>query len=95
MSTKAIVMKPVDNVCTVVEEIQSGTEIVVKAGNDKLVIHVSESIPFGHKIAIRDISKGEAIKKYGEVIGRATRDIKTGQHVHVHNLESCRGRGDK
>ena len=35
------------------------------------------------------------IVKYGEIIGRATQDIAVGQHVHVHNLESCRGRGDK
>jgi len=33
--------------------------------------------------------------KYGEPIGIATRDIRSGQHVHVHNLESARGRGDK
>ncbi len=33
--------------------------------------------------------------KYGQVIGRATKDIEAGGHVHVHNLESTRGRGDK
>jgi altronate dehydratase small subunit len=38
---------------------------------------------------------GDSIIKYGEVIGVATREIAPGQHVHVHNLESRRGRGDK
>jgi len=34
------------------------------------------------------------ILKYGEVIGEATKDIKVGEHVHVHNVASTRGRGD-
>jgi altronate dehydratase small subunit len=54
-----------------------------------------EKIRFGHKFAIRAIGRGEAIIKYGEPIGLATQDIAAGRHVHVHNLESTRGRGDK
>ncbi|MDQ6598863.1 SAF domain-containing protein [Bacillus salipaludis] len=38
---------------------------------------------------------GEDILKYGEVIGLATTDIEPGEHVHIHNLEGKRGRGDK
>jgi len=38
---------------------------------------------------------GEPVIKYGEVIGRATKDIGEGTHAHVHNIESLRGRGDK
>ena len=34
------------------------------------------------------------IRKYGQVVGRATADIRTGDHVHVHNVEALRGRGD-
>jgi len=52
------------------------------------------AIPFGHKVALRDIPAGEAVIKYGEVIGRAKVFITRGSHVHVHNLESLRGRGD-
>ncbi len=88
---KAIVMKPADNVATVVAAVKPGT--AVAAGD--ATVTVTENIPFGHKFALRAIKKGEAIKKYGEIIGLATRDIAPGQHVHVHNLESCRGRGDK
>jgi altronate dehydratase small subunit len=40
------------------------------------------------------ISKGQDVLKYGEVIGQATQDISEGKHVHVHNVESLRGRGD-
>ena len=45
-------------------------------------------IPAGHKIALRDISRGEKIIKYGEVIGVAKEDIKKGEWVHVHNVKS-------
>ena len=45
-------------------------------------------IPKGHKIARRDIVKGAAVIKYGEVIGRATEHIAEGEWVHSHNLRS-------
>jgi altronate dehydratase small subunit len=92
---KAIVMKPVDNVATVVEEISPGTEVVLAVGGDEKAVRVLDRIAFGHKFATKDIKKGETIRKYGEVIGIATRDIEAGRHVHIHNLESTRGRGDK
>ena len=45
-------------------------------------------IPAGHKFALRDIKKDEYVIKYGEIIGRATQDIKTGDWVHTHNVKS-------
>ncbi len=45
-------------------------------------------IPAGHKFALRDIPKGEYVIKYGEIIGRATADIKKGEWVHTHNVQS-------
>ncbi|VFS54652.1 Uncharacterised protein [Leminorella grimontii] len=36
----------------------------------------------------------DEVYKYGESIGRATQAIELGEHVHVHNVESERGRGD-
>ena len=92
---KAVIMKPADNVCTVVEAVEPPAEVMASAGQGKVTVLVTEKIPFGHKFAVKAIKKGEPITKYGETIGLATKDIKTGQHVHVHNLESCRGRGDK
>src|SRR5215470_1412413 len=44
-------------------------------------------VPAGHKIAARRIDAGEPVKKYDTVIGRATRTIEAGEHVHTHNLE--------
>ena len=48
-----------------------------------------QSIPLGHKIAVVDVPKGETIVKYDEAIGRASRAIRRGEHVHVHNVESA------
>lgn len=92
---QAIVMKPDDNVATVVEPVTAGQDMTVDIGGAQMAVRVTEKIPFGHKFALRDIQAGTPIKKYGEIIGIATQNILTGQHVHVHNLESCRGRGDK
>ncbi len=43
-------------------------------------------IPQGHKVALRDVAAGQPVRKYGQVIGFATKDIRVGEHVHSHNL---------
>ena len=91
---KAIVMKTKDNVATVTEDIEAGSEIAIQVNGETVRLQVTNRIPFGHKVAIRDICKNESIIKYGEAIGMATTDIMAGQHTHVHNLVGCRGRGD-
>ena len=53
-------------------------------------IEAAGEVPFGHKIALASVSKGKKILKYGETIGIATCAIRTGTHVHVHNLKSSR-----
>lgn len=47
---------------------------------------VTEAIPQGHKIALKNIAKEENIIKYGFVIGHATTDIPAGSWVHTHNM---------
>ena len=94
-SFAAIVMDAADNVATVLRDIGPHTEVELSITGKKRIVRVSEWIRFGHKFAIRDIKRGERIVKYGEPIGTATRGIRSGQHVHVHNLESARGRGDQ
>ena len=85
-----------DNVATIFANgITDGTEVEVrdKKGNSEIVKVIGD-VPYGHKIAVRDITKGELIFKYGEEIGIATKDVKKGEYVHIHNLDSMRGRGD-
>ena len=85
-----------DNVATIFAEgIVDGTEVDVrdKRGESE-VVTVMGDVPYGHKIAVRGIHVGELIMKYGEEIGIATKEIKKGEYVHIHNLDSMRGRGD-
>lgn len=82
---------PIDNVVTCCVSITRGDTIA--AGGQ--VLQAVEDIPIYHKMALRAIAAGEIVYKYGQPIGIASCDIRPGQHVHVQNLESDRGRGDK
>lgn len=94
MRRNAIVIKRQDNVATAIQDIPAGESATVGVEDESVSIKVVHEISLGHKLALRPIGKGEEILKYGTVIGLATRDIETGEHVHVHNVESTRGRGD-
>ncbi len=94
MKKNALVITSSDNVATAIRDISSNSEAVIGRGDETITADVVEDIALGHKFAIRDISEGEDVVKYNCVIGRATRDIKIGEHAHVHNMESLRGRGD-
>ena len=50
-------------------------------------IITKDPIPFGHKVCLKAINKGEAIIKYDQIIGFASQNINPGEHVHSHNLE--------
>ncbi len=51
---------------------------------------VAADVPLGHKVALSDCGEGDKIIKYGMSIGLATADIRTGEHVHTHNVRSAR-----
>ncbi len=94
MQIDAIMIKEQDNVATALRDIPMNEEITVGMGDKVTPFVVKEFIPYGHKFSVNDIALGENILKYGEVIGRATREIRAGSHAHIHNIESLRGRGD-
>ena len=50
-------------------------------------ISTIDPIPFGHKVCLKSINKGDPIIKYDQIIGFALDNIKPGEHVHSHNLE--------
>ena len=64
------------------------TVIINERDNVGVCLDGSAEIPAGHKYALRSISKGEYVVKYGEVIGKATQDILKGEWVHTHNVQS-------
>lgn len=84
---KAIIINDDDNVATARVEIFAGTILI--SSNRSIV--VKDNIPFGHKLALKDIYKGEPIIKYGQRIGIAVKDIFSGELVHVHNVLGERG----
>lgn len=89
-----IVINIKDNVATATRELIKGQELKVVIGGEQVVVTMKENIRFGHKVAIKDLAKGQEVVKYGEVMGTATKDILEGEHIHVHNVVSRRGRGD-
>ena len=85
----ALRVDDLDNVATIFAEgVTDGTEVVIhdKKGN-KDHVRVIGDVPYGHKIAVRDIKAGEHIMKYGQSIGVADVDIKKGEYVHIHNMK--------
>lgn len=87
MKDSALIIHPRDNVAVALTAIAAGG--MVTANGIEAFLTMDE-IPVSHKIALRDISIGEEIIKYGEPVGVSTKMIKKGQWVHTHNLESRR-----
>jgi len=96
-SISALKLTEEDNVATLLTDAQLGEEIKIMDKNNlhSYFITVKDNIKTGHKVALKDVPLGSNIIKYGQVIGIAKKTIKLGMWVHVHNLESVRGRGDK
>ncbi|MDF2680152.1 MAG: hypothetical protein K0R47_1342 [Brevibacillus sp.] len=92
---KTVMMKPQDKVAVALEVIPAGVAVTVACEDRTIEVMLHDPIDFGHKFAVVAIGQGEDILKYGEVIGVATQEIKPGEHVHIHNLEGKRGRGDR
>jgi altronate hydrolase len=78
----AIHLHPSDNIAVARVAISPGQTVRV----DELETAALNAIPAGHKMAVRPIARGEFVVRYGQIIGRASRTIAPGEHVHVHNL---------
>lgn len=91
---RALIISGKDNVATALQDVDAGAPIAARLGQEVVEVSALEKIPFGFKVALGDIAKGEPVYKYGEIIGRASQPIKKGELVHVHNVEGTRGRGD-
>jgi len=91
-ATRAIVIHPADDVAVVVGDVPEGGVVEAQSSAGLRTITATQPIPTGHKIALRDVPSGSPLRKYGEKIGLALQDIRTGDHVHLHNLASDRVR---
>jgi (2R)-sulfolactate sulfo-lyase subunit alpha len=58
---------------------------------DRMVELVArQDIPIGHKVALKGMSPGDTVIKYGIDMGRVVAPIEAGQHAHVHNIKTKR-----
>jgi hypothetical protein len=88
LKKRMLIMDPDDNVGILLEDVAKGETVTFEDTDLK----AKEAIVFAHKMALRDIPKGEDIIKYGEIIGYSLQEIKKGQWVHIHNIDDVRGR---
>lgn len=80
----AVQLRPDDNVAVAARPIAADTEIEYQGRR----LRVASRVGLGHKLALEPIAAGEAVRKYGQIIGFAGRAIAPGEHVHVHNLRA-------
>lgn len=77
-------LSPLDNIVVLTRSVQAGDVVEI----DGRPVAMQQSLGLGHKLALRRITCGETILKYGVPIGSATRDIEPGEHVHLQNMQS-------
>ncbi len=85
---EAIVIDDKDNVAVVLDTIGAGRMVTINVGGRAEKIRLLSEVPKGHKFALKDIGAGETVMKYGQPIGRTTAAIRSGEHVHTHNMAS-------
>src|SRR5262245_53906393 len=78
----AVRLAPNDNVAIAARHLPAGTSFAL----DGRSVTLSGRVGLGHKVALVPIKKGEAVYKYGQIIGFASQEIAPGDHVHVHNV---------
>ena len=81
MSTpQTLILHDTDNIAVAMRKIAKGEAV------ESFDFVANQNVPSGHKIAVRNIASGQEIIKYGNVIGMATQDIRSGHHVHTQNV---------
>lgn len=83
MSVPSSILKlhPEDDVAIARHALEAGEPIAAYPG-----MLLLNAIPAAHKLALREIAAGAPVRRYGQIIGFATRGIVAGEHVHTHNL---------
>jgi len=84
----AVRIAAADDVAVALRDLSGTVRVLCGAGIEEVAL--AQPVPFGHKFALADLAAGDAVRKYGAPIGRLTRAVRRGEHVHVHNLKSRR-----
>ncbi|MCU1330708.1 MAG: Altronate dehydratase, partial [Bryobacterales bacterium] len=78
----AIHLHPSDNVAIARVPLAPGQTLRVEG----VSFTARTAVPAGHKVALMRIEPGEYIYRYGQRIGRASKLIEQGEHIHVQNV---------
>jgi altronate hydrolase len=81
----AVHLRPEDNIAVAARNLQPGLNVQVNGAT----LRLADRVGMGHKLALCPIQQGQAITKYGQIIGFASKDIAPGEHVHVHNVTAA------
>jgi altronate hydrolase len=79
-SSLTIRLHPADDVVIARQQLVGGTTLIDEN------VTIAGLVPPGHKVATRAITRGAPVRRYNQIIGFASRDIRPGEHVHLHNL---------
>ena len=87
-----LVHEKADNVGVATVDIKAGEKAkgLYMDSQKPAQVKALQDIPLGHKIALATFKKDDSVIKYGHDIGRVVAGIKTGEHVHIHNLKTRR-----
>ncbi|MBU1296173.1 MAG: altronate dehydratase family protein [Gammaproteobacteria bacterium] len=69
-----------DNVVIALSDLAEGSKL------NEFDVTLLSYVPRGHKVAVKNIAKGDNVIRYGQIIGQATQAIAVGEHVHVQNM---------
>src|SRR5690606_9699996 len=92
---RAAMLNPEDSVAVALSLIPAGAAVEVSCRGSRITVVLRDALGSGPKFAGVPMRKEQDMRKYGEVIGAASRNIRVGEHVHFHNVEGKRGRGDR
>lgn len=87
IKNKLIIIGENDNASVALSDLKKGEAL--STGKEEVTL--KDDIPFGHKVALKDLEENEDIIKYGYPIGHATAFIDKGSHIHVHNMKTNLG----
>jgi len=93
MPTHFIVHDKADTVgVVVVEDVAPNQPLTgwIMETDETVRLKALDAVPLGHKIALKDIKKGDTVLKYGHDVGRTVAAVAKGRHVHIHNMKTKR-----
>lgn len=93
MSAAAICLDPSDNVATALRTLAAGETVAVSGPAGVAQIQPTQMIPAFHKVALRDLTAGTQVRKYGAIIGEIIAPVPLGGLIHIHNMRSLKARG--